>query len=171
MDETLKAYLAGCLDCDGWLTIKRNTYAMRVRGDASQPVYGERVGLKQITPDVPALLREYFGGYLRTEKPSVKNGRPLHSWSATDKQAIECVSSLLPYMRVKRQQAEILLQLRALKVAPRTRSGTFTMTNRWGDEVVMPRRVVAPDVMAEKERLFNLIKSLNDGRPTKPRLV
>lgn len=171
MDETLKAYLAGCLDCDGWFTIKRSTYAMRVRGDASQAVYSERIGLKQVTADVPTLLHEHFGGYLRTEKPSTKNGQPLWAWSVSDLKAIACAEMLMPYLRVKARQAAILLELRQLKGAPRIQSGTFTMKCRWGQNVVMPRRIVAPHVIARKDALFNAIKAINDSRPTKPRLV
>jgi hypothetical protein len=171
MDEITKAYLAGCLDCDGWFTIKRSTYALRVRGDATQAVYSERIGLKQVTEDVPRLLCDSFGGYLRMEKPSAKNGKPLWAWSVSDRKAIGCVNALLPYLRVKRQQAEVLLALRGLKELPRVQRGTFAMTNQWGSTSQMPRRFVDPEVITRKEGLFNHIKSLNDSRPTKPRLI
>jgi hypothetical protein len=157
MEEVMKAYLAGCLDCDGYFTIKRSTYAMRVTGDAHNPVYSEKIGLKQVKPEVVELLFKYFAGYKRIEKPSARNGKPLFAWSVTDKQAVACISALLPYLRVKREQAELLLQLRESK------------------EITKHIRIVgsnvSPEESVKREFLFNRIKQLNDSRPTNPRLV
>lgn len=115
MDRVLLAYLAGAIDSDGCITIRRSTYEMRVRGDATNPVYHERVMLKQVTPAIPNLLRETFGGYLRTEKPQTKNSRPLHAWRVSDAQAAEACRLLLPFLRVKKRQAELALELRKTK--------------------------------------------------------
>lgn len=157
MSELIKAYLAGCLDCDGYFTIKRSTYAMRVRNDASCPVYSEKIGLKQVTPDVVELLYANFKGYKRIEKPSAKHGKPLFAWSVTDLQAVACIRSLLPYLQVKRLQAETLLVLRESK--ERTKHTRLPGSN------------VSPEERALREYLFNNVKRLNDSRPTKPRLV
>lgn len=109
------AYLAGAMDSDGCISVKRSTYAMRVRGDATTPVFSERVMFKQVTPEIPTLLKELFGGSLRVDNPSSPGGRRLYSWQATDLRAAECLRSLLPYLRVKRDQAENCLSLRKLK--------------------------------------------------------
>ena len=161
MNETTKAYLAGCLDSDGYFTIKRSTYHLRVRRDATQPVYSEKIGLKQVTEYVPRLLHESFGGYYRIEKPSTKNGKPLHSWTVTDRKAIECVTALLPYLHVKREQAELLVELRRLKGLPRKVIGVHERPSRWGKMVKWPHRIVAPEVVAQKDKLFDKIHSLN----------
>jgi len=171
MDEIMKSYLAGCIDCDGSISIKRSTYHMRVIGDAHQPTYSERIMFKQITPDVTDLLKKYFGGYARVEKPSCKNGKKLYAWQVTDKQAYECATILLPYLKVKKRQAEIVVELRKLKSQPKIKRGTYIMTNRWGVDVTIPRRIVDPEITAQKDILFNKIKSLNDIRTTKPKLV
>ena len=150
MNETTKAYLAGILDADGYFTIKRSTYHMRVRGDSSVPVFSEKVGMKQVVPIAIDLLHEYFGGYKRIEKPSAKNGKPLHAWSVTDKKACNLVRTLLPYLRIKRKQAELLIELRKSKEVKRIQDGTFDMTNRWGTVVTMPRRIVDPREIKKK---------------------
>ena len=155
MDELMKAYLAGCVDCDGYFTIKRSTYHMRVRNDASNPVFSEKVGLKQVIPVVVDLLQEYFGGYRRIEKPSAKNGKPLHAWSVTDKQAVACVQCLLPYLKVKLAQANVLIELRRSK--DRTKGHSHNP--------------IPPDEIRLRELLFLQVKSLNDIRPTKPVLI
>ncbi len=117
MDSEILAYLAGCIDCDGCIGIRRSTYAMRRRIDTFQPVYSERVMLKQVTAEVPSLLHDYFGGYLGVTKPSATYGRPLHSWEVSDRRAADLLVAVLPYLRVKRAQAENCLVLRELKHA------------------------------------------------------
>ena len=144
---------------------------MRVRKDSGQPVYSERIGLKQVTPDVPQLLHDYFGGYHRIEKPSTKKGKPLYCWSVTDKQAFTCVTILLPYLRVKKRQAELLIELRQLKNMPRKVIGIQTRPNRWGKMVDWPHRIVDPEVIKKKDALFDKIHSLNCINNPNPTLL
>lgn len=115
MYTTTLAYLAGAIDSDGTIGIKRSTYAMRVRGDAGAAVFSERVALRQVTPDIPRMLKRVFGGSLYMTKPSSKNGRALYSWAATDMRAVSCITALLPYLKVKRKQAQNCLALRRIK--------------------------------------------------------
>lgn len=115
MKNELFAYLAGAIDSDGTIGIKRSTYAMRVRKDAGAPVFSERVALRQVTPQIPNLLKKTFGGSLYITKPSVPKGKPLWSWAATDLRALECLTALMPFLRVKRKQAMNCLALRKVK--------------------------------------------------------
>jgi hypothetical protein len=89
MSNLILAYLAGAIDSDGTIGVKRSTYAMRVRGDATQPVFSERVALRQVTPIIPELLRDLFGGSLYMTKPYAERGKPLYSWAATDLRAVD----------------------------------------------------------------------------------
>lgn len=112
--ETL-AYLAGAMDSDGSIGIKKSTYHRRVRGDAKNAIYSERISLKQVTPQIPQLLQETFGGSLGKHLPGTPNSKPLYVYSATDVNAANACQAMLPYLRVKRRQAENLLRLRASK--------------------------------------------------------
>lgn len=109
------AYCAGIIDADGTIGIKRSTYAMRVRGDAGAPVFSERICVKQVTPEAVDLLKRLFGGCRGIDSPSAKRGKPLHVWQVTDRQAVTCLRSVLPYLRIKRMQAENCLALREVK--------------------------------------------------------
>lgn len=117
MNDTLLAYLAGAMDSDGYFSIKKSTYAMRVRKDATNAVYSERCGLKQTTAVVPELLKECFGGVLSLHRPATPNSKPMHGWQGTDLVAAKCAAALLPYLRIKRRQAELMLELRESKQA------------------------------------------------------
>jgi hypothetical protein len=113
--DTVLAYLAGAMDSDGSFGIMRSTYAMRVRGDASQPIYGERAALKQVTEAIPRLLHETFGGVFTITKGHTPLSKPLWLWQVTDCKAATCAEQLLPFLRVKSAQAKCLLELRATK--------------------------------------------------------
>ena len=152
-----RAYLAGCIDCDGYITIKRDTYKLRKKGDASTPIFYERIGFKQTHPEVVDLFYKCFGGYRNIQKPSAKRGKPLHSWEARNLQANLCIKLLLPYLRVKRQQAEICMELR--KSLEKTK------------HIRLPGTNIPKEELQLRESLFNQIKALNDIRPTKPVLI
>ena len=111
MDELTLAYLAGCMDSDGYFTIRRDDYPVRA-GKQLTPTYQEQVGLRQVTPFVPTLLHSLFGGSLYVTKPSTPNGRPLVSWHANSIKASTAVRALLPFLHVKTEQANTLLLLR-----------------------------------------------------------
>ncbi|MFH0901307.1 MAG: hypothetical protein V2A73_11830 [Pseudomonadota bacterium] len=111
--DTTYAYLAGAMDADGFFTIKKSTYQLRVTHDAVNPVYSERVGLKQVSPEVPDLLIQCFGGGRANQKASSPNGKPLFGYNATDQRAVALCRAVLPYLRVKRAQVEALLELRS----------------------------------------------------------
>ena len=99
------AYAAGVIDSDGYIGVKRNDYSQRVRGDAGQPVYAPRALVKQVTPEAVDLLHEMFGGYRGDARPSATNGRPLFTWEAHSANAVRACEAVLPYLRIKREQA------------------------------------------------------------------
>ncbi len=127
MDKILLAYLAGAVDSDGCFMIRRSTYRKRVTGDADNPTYSERVCLKQVTPEIPQLLHQVAGGgRLHLEQPSCReNGRPLHSFDCTDKVAAALTAQLLPYLRIKKRQANLIMELR------RSKSGHYNQLAAW----------------------------------------
>lgn len=117
MEATTLAYLAGIIDADGTIGIKRSSYSARVVGDSTQPTYSERVCVRQVEPHAVDLLHSLFGGRRGTTKPSAKRGRPLHEWQVTDMKAAACLRAVLPYLRIKAEQARNCLALREVKEA------------------------------------------------------
>lgn len=122
MSEIL-SYLAGCLDSDGYFGIKKSTYNQRVLKDSKNPSYQEKIQLKQVYETVPKLLQEVFGGSYYKEKPSTKNGRVLYVWNVSNKQAADAARKLLPFLRLKKKQASLLLAIRSSKQKNRQTRG------------------------------------------------
>ena len=127
MKKLTLAYLAGCMDSDGYFTIRRDSYEQRI-GRRASAVFQEQIGLRQVTPQVPRMLHELFGGSLYISKPASRNGRPLHAWHCTSRKAAAACKLLRPYLVIKQRQAEVLMRLQARKatiVAARTKLGRF----------------------------------------------
>lgn len=111
------SYLAGAMDSDGCVSIKKSTYHIRVRKDSMNAVYSERLSLKQVTPQIPNLLCATFGGSVKLRASQSDNGKPLYVWAVTDCIAASAARALLPFLRVKNRQAELVLELRESKDA------------------------------------------------------
>jgi hypothetical protein len=152
-----RTYLAGCIDCDGFITIKRDTYKLRKVHDASVPIFYERIGFKQVKPEIVDMLYNTFGGYRSIQKPTAKNGKPLYSWDCRNLQANLCIRTIMPYLRIKKEQAELCMELRkSLEKTKRIRN---------------PHTNIPASELELRERLFNKIKSLNDVRTHNPVLI
>lgn len=127
MSEALYAYLAGAIDADGSFTVRVDKTEVR-NGRRRSPAYHEMISLKQVTPEVPHLLHETFGGSLYLQGPSVTKGRPLWTWHVSSAKASRAIVLLLPHLRIKTRQAKLLLELRMTKddFANRPNRGTYT---------------------------------------------
>lgn len=111
------AYCAGVIDSDGTIGIKRSTYGMRVRKDMEQATYNARICVRQVGIEALTVLAQTFGGSVRPAKTYAKRGKPMWSWAITDALAESALRRLVPYLRIKRGQAENCLELRALIAA------------------------------------------------------
>lgn len=122
-NEIILAYLAGFVDGEGSLMIRKNNYRITnpKYGDCKNPQYSPRVGVKNTCEEPLVLLKETFGGHLQLNKkiyPSVsgfKSNKPLYVYNAEHNIAYSIVKTLLPYLIVKKKQAETLLKLRDSK--------------------------------------------------------
>lgn len=103
--QTVLAYAAGIIDGEGCLRIvKANPY----RSDMISPHYSGsiQVGMKVRAP--LDLLMSIFGGSIYTERTRFG---PMYRWRMNSKrQIIVCIKKLLPYLIVKKEEAEYLLE-------------------------------------------------------------
>ena len=141
-DETLLAYLAGCMDSDGSFTIRRDTRSMKAA--SRTPTHVALVSLRQVTPQVPHLLHETFGGSLTTTRSTAANGRPLIGWVASARKASVVCHALLPYLRIKPEQAKLLIALQDRKGAKWAKGNVGTL--RVTDSELEARDAIALEV-------------------------
>lgn len=139
-EPEILAYLAGCLDSDGFFTIRRDTRSMKAK--SRTPTHVAMVGLRQVTPQVPSLLQQTFGGHISITRSTASNGRDLIGWVVTARAAMTVCELLLPHLRIKPRQAQILIDLQGRKT--------------------LGGRGRVPDTeLLERDRLAELVQSLN----------
>jgi len=156
MKDTTLAWIAGIMDADGFFTIKRNTYSVRVRKDSANPTYQERVGIKQVHPNAVQFIHKHFGGYYRIDKPSTVNGKPLYAVGLSCKKAVAFIEAIYPFLRIKRPQAKILLLLR--KEIDKGRKGHNPSTGR---------PCISGAQIKKRESFIHSLNQLNDVRQIK----
>ena len=108
------AYCAGVIDSDGTIGIKCNSYAMRVTGDCAQVSYSARICVRQVTTEAVEKLAAVLGGNVRPAKTYAKRGRLMHQWEIRDRKAEAALRAILPFLRIKKQQALNCLALRTV---------------------------------------------------------
>lgn len=158
MKETDKAYIAGLLDGEAYIGIKRNT---TLRNGRINPGYQERIQVRMVDEQVIKFLAEILGGSYHKQKPSAVNGRPLYCFHASDKMAVNILRTILPYLRVKRTVAEAVLKLRDLKDNPHKESTIIEMKNRWGQITKFKRWHYSPAHIETCQQLWQACKDLN----------
>lgn len=110
------AYAAGVIDSDGSIGIQRETWPMKV-GRATQPTFSEHVTIRQIEPEAVDLIHAHFGGSrgVIRYRGDRQERQPLQSLVIGDRKATALLKAVIPYLRIKREQALLCLELRRLK--------------------------------------------------------
>ncbi len=106
--ETL-AYVAGFIDGEGYLGIKRyNRYPDRPN---YSPTHSERVSVAGINEVAIRDFNKIVPGYMYFHKPSKLSNRGYWSWEVTESKARIFIEKIYPYLKVKKPEADVLLQL------------------------------------------------------------
>ena len=106
--ESFYAYLAGVIDGEGSIGLtcnnkRRNYYILQVS-----------IGMTDFR--IPKLFQKEFGGsfFIKDKQPYFRrngeNRRPLGFWGCTCQKAKKLIEKLLPYLIVKKEQAEEALK-------------------------------------------------------------
>lgn len=102
--ETDLAYLAGMIDADGYVT------ASYVDRGAILPDVGAQIGITGSRREPHDLAAGIFGGNVSCHVP-LSGHKPQFHWQRAGRSAVPVLSALLPYLRVKREPAELVLAL------------------------------------------------------------
>lgn len=145
MYDTIYAYLAGTMDSDGSFCI----YKYLGKKDCVNPVYVERAQMGQATPDVVVLLQEMFGGgiYIASQNNSSFGNTRMYLWTCAARIAVQCAKILLPYLIIKRERAQLLIEM----AETRQRS---TWLDKSGHST-------PPSIMAKREAIYLSLRALN----------
>lgn len=144
MTETEAAYLAGLIDGDGCIHA--------VRQKKSNPSHSDGFRLMLSVWNTNEAIIDYLHGLLGGQRGSQDRGvaahRPSHYWQISTNGVREVLPQLIPYMRIKRERAELALEL----------ASHLGQNGRWEPPT--------PEVKELRMRLYEELKALNQrGRP------
>lgn len=158
--KTDLAYIAGIIDGEGYVGIKRSTPRNRVT-----PGYHARIQIRMVDEEAIAFVAATLGGNYYREKSNASNGRPLYCYQASDAKAESILRSVLPWLRVKRRVALIVLSLREMQAngaAHRTKVvGYRDFPNSYGTVRRVANKTFSDEYVAECERLRLATKDAN----------
>jgi hypothetical protein len=143
LTETEKAYLAGFFDGDGCVNIATH----RIPGSIS-PIYYMQVIFSQATREVLDRIQTLlgYGKVYKLREAKGKATRPLFAYIVNGKQAERTLCLMLPYLYIKKEQAEVALQFRD------------TMRGRPGC------RGLSPNILHLREEYKQKLHNLKRGR-------
>jgi hypothetical protein len=141
-DERDLIYMAGLIDGEGTITANYTTSPATGRGAIHC-----RVIVANTHRGVMQWVHETFGGHLNAPSPVRKsNHKPVQTWYAGSSEAVHLCQRLLPYLKIKRRQAEILIELGSL-------SFTYVPGERG--------RFVSAEIRAARRPLIEELRALN----------
>jgi hypothetical protein len=161
MNEIDLAYIAGLVDGEAYIGIKKAA----VRPDSQNPGYHARIQNRMVDEEAIQFISETLGGSYYKEKPSVAKGRPLFCYQSSDKSTEDILLALLPYLRVKKRQAETVMELRKLQADStkhRTKvTGYRKFPNNHGTVRMVPNKSYSDEYVQMCETLWLRCKELN----------
>jgi hypothetical protein len=155
--QILYSYLAGIIDGEAYLGIKKSTWGMRNRPDVKSPTYSERVQIRMSNPEVLKIFKDNFGGRFYKEpkiyqsKNGFKTSKCMYIYTASDKIAAGIVKIVYPYLIEKKMQAKYILELRKSKDSKEARI-------RGGQK---QKRAMSNNVLNKRELLYQSIKNIH----------
>ena len=112
MSPAKLAYAAGALDADGCFSIKRiDPTARKATMSQQTMIYQPQVALGQVLPAACRFLKDLFGGGIRIERRRKDNHRDIYRYKVQAKQAAELCKKVVPYLLLKKKQAQTLIDL------------------------------------------------------------
>lgn len=122
--DTDKAYLAGIVDGEGCISISK-----QIIKRTPTPVYSLIVVVSLVNKDVLQYFKEITGlGSVKygAKHESSDNSRTSYQWWVSSRQAEKLLVEIYPYLRIKREQADIALSFMKtyqLKYYGKTKTG------------------------------------------------
>lgn len=103
-EPTVLAYLAGMIDGDGYITITKSVRK-------NKEYFGPQIGIAGTRREPHDLAASLWGGRVSKYLPTNPNHRPQFQWQRMGSSAVSVIESILPYLRIKHEHAELALSL------------------------------------------------------------
>jgi len=105
--DTDKAYIAGLIDGEGTITIGRRRHGKKSK---SPWYYQPIISMGNTNRAIVDFIGERYSGWVMARKPGNEKYKEWYQWFIRRDNMISFLQDILPYLRFKRPQAEIVLQ-------------------------------------------------------------
>ncbi|MCC5574544.1 hypothetical protein IMZ11_02675 [Microtetraspora sp. AC03309] len=155
-EPTTIAYLAGVIDSDGYITASSSTRGGRT-------YCAPRVGISGTRREPHDLAASIYGGTVRSYEPKDDRShhRTQYQWVLEGDGAATVIAAVLPYLLVKRAQAQLALQLQEARLEARA-ARTDEDSYPWAPSGYDPTPAMV--ALAEDIRALNVRGRELDGR-------
>ena len=157
------AYIAGLVDGEAYIGIKK-TKAYKCQGRKT-PGYHARIQIRMVDEDAIKFIAETLGGWYYREKPHCNNGRPLYCYQSSDESTEKILRLLIQFLRVKKESAKTVLELRELQSNGRKNmtkvNGYRDFKHHSGKIFKVPNLAFSDEYVAQCESLYLRCKELN----------
>ena len=124
-DREFYAWLSGWIEGEGCLTIRKE------QKNGVPPRYRSILQISQMKPQPLIYIQEKLGGKIYQTKST-----GLHHWRIIGNQTIPLLQKIIPFMFIKKEQAELLIELhQVLKSYPAKRKGRPEYVSMRLDEI------------------------------------
>jgi len=136
-EKTKLAYLAGIVDGEGCISLRRHTQKNR------RPTWDIRIYVVSTDKVLIDWLKENFGGltYFRNSKKN-PHWKTKHEWIISKKQLTPVLHAILPYLVIKKEHCELAIKFR----------DTYTGKRHWR---------IPEELSIIRHQCFESIKKLN----------
>lgn len=158
------AYIAGLMDGEAYFGVKKSK-AYKCQGRVT-PGYHARIQVRMVDEQAIAFIATTLGeGWYYKEKPHSAKGRPLYCYQASDAAAERILRQVLPFLTVKKEQAETILRLRKLQATSQRHKtkvvGEKPFPNRYGTVRMVAVKCLSDEYVGQCEEAYLACKRLN----------
>ena len=144
------AYAAGIMDGEGTIGVTELSPGYESgnrKRRRKSPSFRDYIAVVMSDPLVPMWLSSTFGGAVYEYPPRKPNHKPTYHWRLSGQKAAEFCGLLLPYLRLKHEQAKLVIAFRGqLNAAPNPRAHGLS------EESIEERREVVAKVHRLNQR-------------------
>lgn len=143
--DALVAWAAGFVDGEGSIFLVRYTQA------GGSQTYGLRLSVGQVDPEPLFRLKELWGGAIQFVAKRGTSKADSYMWCLAGALVVRACKDILPYLTVKRHQAELAIDYAPLQASLSKRSHPLTVSD-----------------IAEREEYRKLFSAMNKTGVSKP---
>lgn len=150
MSKHNAAYLAGLIDGEGTLDFGVNKRFYK-KDQTKKIYYQPRIRISLVDKHLLEWIAESYGGWLETRPGRKANHNTVYTWSISGRQMVPFLQAIKPYLKLKQEQAEILLRKAKL-------------SQLWIDQQVKQNgsfKTHRPEIDRESDEMYQRLKELN----------